>query len=335
MFISIIIPVFNVEKYVSNCIESLLYCKREDIELILVNDGSTDRSVEICENYSKTYNNIKLVTQKNEGLSKARNTGIAHSRGQFLMFVDSDDFVVPEQFNRFVEFLKNRSNLSDVIVNDFFRVTADGIVFKETKQIETEHGKDYLLNFINSKGCYWNVWRAVYKKAFLEEKQIEFMNGLLCEDIDFFNKVILSDPLLNFVHIPYYCYRMERFGSIMGTVSYRRVESIVNIINQLREGFGPSIHKDVEQAIRHKLALEYFLTLACIHELRGNEKVKATVLLRDSKGILDDLSGGLISIKYFVSLLRISQISFFLYMLKRIRRKFRIWRINVKSILRY
>ena len=91
--LSIIIPVYNVEKYLSICLDSVLAQDLKNIEVIMVDDGSTDNSGEICDKYSNKYSNFIAIHQKNKGLSGARNTGIKKSKGEFLMFIDSDDFI--------------------------------------------------------------------------------------------------------------------------------------------------------------------------------------------------------------------------------------------------
>ena len=93
--ISVVLPVYNVEEYLERCIDSIINqgIKETDYEIILVNDGSTDGSFDICRKYEKSLSCIRCYSQKNQGLSVARNTGISHAQGQYIMFVDSDDYI--------------------------------------------------------------------------------------------------------------------------------------------------------------------------------------------------------------------------------------------------
>ena len=91
--ISVIVPVYNVEKYIRRCIESILIQEYRNFELILVDDGSTDSSGDICEEYAKDNNRITVIHQENKGLSGARNTGISNAKGEWVVFIDSDDYI--------------------------------------------------------------------------------------------------------------------------------------------------------------------------------------------------------------------------------------------------
>ena len=121
--ISVVVPVFNAEKYVNRCIDSILNQTYENLEVILVNDGSVDGSVKICEKWQKLDNRVKLITQENAGVSAARNTGIENATGDYIAFVDNDDWLRPEMFKNlvkqaqkdnadltFCKFIKNKQN---------------------------------------------------------------------------------------------------------------------------------------------------------------------------------------------------------------------------------
>lgn len=112
---SIIVPVYNVEKYLNNCIESLLNQKFDNFEIILVNDGSTDKSGLMCDNYASTNKNISVIHKDNGGLSDARNIGIANAKGEYIIFVDSDDFIEPESLKKFNELIEKKGK-PDVII---------------------------------------------------------------------------------------------------------------------------------------------------------------------------------------------------------------------------
>lgn len=121
MFLSIVVPVYNVETYLKRCLESILACKLTDYEVILVNDGSTDNSFNICLDFEKRYSEIKVINQKNGGLSNARNSGLKEAKGTYIAFIDSDDYIISENFSRVIEKLKNiRKKSIDIVVSDFF-----------------------------------------------------------------------------------------------------------------------------------------------------------------------------------------------------------------------
>ena len=117
--ISIIVPVYNVEKYLSQCIESIINQNYKNIEIILVNDGSTDKSGDICDSYSLKDNRIKVIHKKNEGVSIARNTGLKVATGEYIAFVDGDDFVHEYIYTKLINIINNSKY--DLVMCRFYR----------------------------------------------------------------------------------------------------------------------------------------------------------------------------------------------------------------------
>ena len=124
MLLSIIIPVYNAEAWLSACLDSVLAAVSEDCELILVDDGSTDGSFALAEAYARRFAQIRVLRQQNAGPSAARNAGLCVSRGDFVAFLDSDDTVIPEAFAKTISLLP--SFAADFWVSDFFRVACNG-----------------------------------------------------------------------------------------------------------------------------------------------------------------------------------------------------------------
>lgn len=131
MLVSIIVPVYNVENYLSECLESLINQTYQKIEIIVVDDGSSDTSGQICDRYAKKYDNIKVIHKKNEGLGMARNTGLEHINGDYVTFLDSDDFLDKDFIEALVEAIKNTG--TDVCKSGFKRVDINGNLFHEIK----------------------------------------------------------------------------------------------------------------------------------------------------------------------------------------------------------
>lgn len=170
MKVSIIIPVYNQEKYIGRCIDSVLNQTMTDFELILINDGSTDKSLEILKKYEKKDKRIKIIDQKNMGVAKTRNKGIALARGEFIALVDNDDYLDTDYLE---EFLKNSDNY-DVIVGGYKRVSNKKTLF--TKKMTK-----------SSWSKYENVapWGKIIRTSFLKEKNVKFFSYSIGEDIIF------------------------------------------------------------------------------------------------------------------------------------------------------
>jgi len=184
ILLSIIVPVYNVEPFLRKCVHSL---EQQDLaperyEVILVNDGSTDRSGELCTELARQYGNIKVIGQENQGLSAARNTGMDAARGKYMMFVDSDDYIETNVIGRVVEVAeRSKAELC------FFLAEA----FNEHGSWPTDHqpfayNQVYTGEYIMLHGMkVSSVWMNIYLSDFLRQIGLKFHKGLINEDIDF------------------------------------------------------------------------------------------------------------------------------------------------------
>ncbi len=326
MFLSIIIPVFNVENYLDQCLNSVLSCNLQETEIILVTGASQDRSNDLCEEYQKKYSFITVLQQDATGLSDARNCGMKIAKGEYIVFIDSDDYIRPQHFNRLLtEIEKNDVLETQVFVSDFDRVADSGRIVKEICQIrETEHPifqYEYMQEFLNQKECFWNVWRFVYRKDFLFQNRLIFKKDFLSEDIDYTVKVLLKASKIAFFHNPYYCYRVGRTDSLMGVVSSKRVHDTIVIIEDSVKLIQNSEDFPYKTQMTQKLLFEFILNLATIHEVPKKDKQKIKDLFHKSKYILGynpDKTTKLIDMAIRVT--GISFVSFGLVILKKMKR---------------
>lgn len=189
--ISIIVPVYKVELYLEKCIDSILVQTFKDFELILVNDGSPDRCGEICDKYAKKDSRIKVIHKENGGQSSARNKGLDISKGEYIGFVDSDDWIEPEMYQILYDLII--FNNADVAVCDAKYITNLKIEQKEV-EIEKrilESNEEVLKALFEEKYLLWSPWNKLYKKNKI--KDIRFLEGRIYEDvpflIEYFNEV--------------------------------------------------------------------------------------------------------------------------------------------------
>ena len=131
--VSIVVPIYNVEKHLDRCVQSILSQTFRDIEIILVDDGSLDHCLQMCDNYAQQDDRIKVVHKENGGLSSARNAGIDAATGQFIGFVDADDSIVPQMYERMVATIQKYH--VDFVMSDYIRVLADGSSYLKTLDI--------------------------------------------------------------------------------------------------------------------------------------------------------------------------------------------------------
>lgn len=168
--ISVIVPVYNVEKYIKKGIESLLAQSYQNIEIILVDDGSPDNSPAILDQYTKKDSRIKVLHQKNQGVSTARNNGIKISNGEYILFVDGDDYVGKDYVEFFYKLISQKS--ADIAVNyDHFSALNSSHNHHEKEEVESP---DQIIEDIYLGKMNVAVWNKMYKKSFLEKNNIRF-----------------------------------------------------------------------------------------------------------------------------------------------------------------
>jgi len=213
--VSIILPVYNVEGYIKECLDSLVNQTYTPIEIIAVNDGSTDGSLSILASYAKHHTCISIITQNNKGLSCARNNGLDAARGTYILFVDSDDVVAPSLVQRCVEaFQKHNSEM--LLFNHATFETSDGNLIQRTKNLK--NGPTGITDFLNiatslkSDTWYPVCWYA-FRKYFLDKYNLRFYEGILHEDILFTPTALNFAKELTIVPEVLYHYR-KRPGSI-------------------------------------------------------------------------------------------------------------------------
>lgn len=178
LLLSIIVPVYNVEKYLERCLDCILVQPFRNFEFILVNDGSTDNSLSICKRYEATNNRIVIVDKPNGGLSSARNAGLKVAKGNYVSFIDSDDFISSDFYEANMEFLEQNPDIDMMILPYCKYSDTDNVLYKNDPQ--TLFNKTDVLNYLFSNKYNCAVWRCIYKvDIFLYSR---FAEGRLFED---------------------------------------------------------------------------------------------------------------------------------------------------------
>jgi glycosyltransferase involved in cell wall biosynthesis len=273
---------YNAEKYIRQCIDSLKLCNLHDTEVHLISDGSDDATETICNEYVAQNSSINLHIKENGGPSSARNYGLSRSRGKYILFMDSDDYVIPERYNNFYSYLLRQDD-ADVVFNDYFFHNELCEKRDESRRIKAESGGEYLLNYISGKGCFWNIWSNAYNRKYLENNAFLFEEKLYYgEDLDFTYKIMMTGGDFRFVHIPYYCYRLNRAGSLVNTPSCRRLNSLLTLIDENYAKLKGKPGKTPAR-LRKRLRWEYLKSTAVIYQLEKNDRKTAKKLFRAAK----------------------------------------------------
>ena len=226
--ISIIVPVYNVEQYLPQCLDSIINQTYRNLEILLIDDGSTDNSGKICDEYAKLDNRIRVFHKKNEGLSSARNLGINNCTGSFIGFVDSDDFVELDMY----EILYNeqqRINADIVWCNYYNYFSKENYsmvkVFNKNKYYKLPFNLNELgLDIFNNKYHeHAQAWSKLYKKSIFDN--IKYPYGKTFEDLFIFLSTLMKANIISTVSRPLYYYRINRPNSILN-VSNKKIINI-------------------------------------------------------------------------------------------------------------
>ena len=186
--LSIIVPVYNVEEYIRPCIESIFRqgLDDSDFEVIIVNDGTEDRSMEVIADIISSHDNITIINQENQGLSAARNNGIAAAKGEFILMLDSDDLLIENSVPSLLKLALDTK--ADIVVANFLKMDNDEIAnYKHHPQenISTREltGEQLFIEELNPRECY--VWRSLFRKDFLTSNHISFYPRIKFQDVPF------------------------------------------------------------------------------------------------------------------------------------------------------
>lgn len=295
--VSIIVPVYNVENWLNKCIDSLIEQTYEDVEIILINDGSNDKSGEICDKYAFENKKVKVFHNDNHGLSYSRNFGIKNSNGKYIMFVDSDDYISDTNvIEKFVYILQ--SEKSDFIYTAYCRFEDgkdDEIVETLPIDINKEEiykisGIDTLALLINKNNYHHAAYLKICNKRFLIENKLFFKENIYHEDAEWTPKLFYYAKKISIYKEPYYMRRM-RENSIITTKNEKRITKkikdrlnisydLMNFFNVLQEGLTKSV-------ITNDLIRMYWGDLMLITNLNSKDNISNCCnTVRKTKGIL-------------------------------------------------
>lgn len=210
--ISVIVPIYNVEPYLKECLDSLINQTLENIEIICIDDSSTDNSLKILKEYAKKDNRIKVYTQQNQGAYVARNYGLSVATGEYVGFIDPDDTMEPNTFG--FSYNKAKENNADIVV--FGAQTFPEDVKWANEELNTPN-KTYISDSFNAliraKGARLHIWNKIYKKSMLDENNVKFREDRNGMDTVFNFRVFPLAKTINFIDNKFYHWRQHRSGS--------------------------------------------------------------------------------------------------------------------------
>lgn len=182
--VSIIVPVYNAEKYLKRCVDSILRQDYRDFELLLMDDGSSDGSAEICDGYERADSRVRVIHKENTGVSDTRNQALDQAQGKFIQFLDSDDWIVPEATRLLVRSMEEYD--CDMVISDFYRVAGERLAQKgDIEEDKVMNRQEFAACMIeNPADFYYGVlWNKMFRRSIIEKYHIRMDTSLSwCED---------------------------------------------------------------------------------------------------------------------------------------------------------
>jgi len=268
--ISIIVPVYNTEKYLSKCLDSIINQTLENIEIIVVNDGSKDNSQQIIDEYCSKDIRIKSIIKENGGLSDARNIGIDHVKGEYIAFIDSDDYIdlnmMEELYKRAIDYQ------AEIVLCDLVKVDENGNEFRDLPQSPQLPDKIILENDFSLFGemsCF--ACNKIFKKSLFEKHR--FRKGIHFEDIELIPKLVLDAHIVAKINQPFYKY-FERQDSITKTHTKKGLDMFLAIEEVTNYFLQSNYSENIEQLKRFQIIQGYYSYLAYVAFVRDKQLKK-------------------------------------------------------------
>lgn len=291
-FLSIIIPVYNAEDYLSGCLDSILAANLNGIEILLIDDGSKDGSLKLCQNYKKRFPFVQVFNQDNCGPSAARNHGLNESNGKYVLFIDADDYVEPSALHRTVELLREYD--AQILVSDFQRIAANGCTLDKVYQIEETElpiiDSLYMKKFLSDGERVWNIWRYIFQRDFLIVNNLYFIEGVNCaEDVEYIVRALTLVEKPVFFHNPFYFYRAHYGNTLTGQYTAKRVRDLLQMLNLSAEHLYQQ-KTVISRLLTDKLVKEFLLNLSMCFEVPPLDRKTVITAFFEAKPIIKQAS---------------------------------------------
>lgn len=272
---SIIVPAYNVESYVERALRSVIAQTETNYECIIVNDGSTDNTLQIVKDLVGNNEQFKIISQKNQGLSAARNTAIRNANGKYLVFLDADDYFTDEAL-AIME--RNIEEDNEIAIFDFYKFEQgydelQKMVYKG--KYSPKDKKKFLEECLSSGSYLFTVWRVVISRTFFVENELWFYEGIIYEDELWTIRCLILSENIKYINEIYYCYRVGRPDALTMKQNIKQILDLFIVIQELQK-FAKTIETNMPNMaeIVYKRCSQLFYTIIrrfCLYE--GDEGI--------------------------------------------------------------
>lgn len=277
MFFSIIIPVYNVEKYLDECINSILMQSYTKFELILVDDGSKDNSSTICDKYAQKDQRVRVIHKINGGLSDARNVGTDSAKGDYIIYIDSDDYICDLDFLNKIN-QKAKSGI-DIICYKFKKYYEDKGTFEECNFYCPDIEKistlaERINEMVRRDAFYCSAWSKAIRLDIIKDNNIKFEKGLLGEDQEWYYHILINAKTITYIDEVFLVYR-QRANSITSSWKMKNLVDCIYVVNKWYYQIpDEEIDENYKKALLNSVAKLYCNLLIAYTRFKNNEKKK-------------------------------------------------------------
>lgn len=287
--LSVIIPIYNVEKYLNQCVDSVINQHLLDIELILVDDGSPDRCPGICDEYSDKYDYIKVIHKKNGGLSEARNYGLNNAKGEYIIFMDSDDWWNYEvAVGKLMDYVLKHTDVDMFLFDGLDYIEGDGFFQRNEHQnfrnIDVSSVGAYYQSLLNNGNLEVSANTKILKRQFLIDNQLFFTPNLLSEDNEWMMRVLRVAKKVDKLEEPLYICRLGRADSITNNIKKKNITDLLSIVKGSVDYYANHDNEVKEQELCFASYL-WFCALGLANRLNKNELKEVKPLFKETSSV--------------------------------------------------
>lgn len=289
MLLSVIIPIYNVENYLRQCIESVIHQQFDDMELILVDDGSPDNCPKICDEYASNYSYVNVIHKKNGGLSDARNCGLREAKGKYIVFMDSDDWWNSEvAVRKIMDYALKHTDVDMFLFDGLDYIEGEGYFQRNDHQnfrnIDVSSKKAYYQSLLNNGNLEVSANTKILKRQFLIDNQLLFTPNLLSEDNEWMMRVLRVAKKVDKLEEPLYICRLGRADSITNTIKKKNITDLLSIVKWSVDYYADHDNEVKEQELCFASYL-WFCALGLANRLNKNELKEVKPLFKETSSV--------------------------------------------------
>ena len=287
--LSVIIPVYKVEKYIHQCIDSVIHQNLENAEVILVNDGSPDNCPQICNQYAERYPYVKVIHKENGGLSDARNEGLKAAKGEYVIFMDSDDWWNPNvSVRKMLKQIQESPDTDMLLFTSYDYIEGEGYFqrneHQNLKDIDTSSVKSYYQSLLNNGNMEVAAYTKILKRSFLIENQLYFKRNLLSEDNEWLIRLLRVARKVDVICQPLYIYRAGRADSITNTIKKKNIVDLLSIVSGSLHYYDEQDNEIKDQELCFASYL-WFCALGLANRLNRDELKEVKPLFQETSAV--------------------------------------------------